>query len=217
MSYPEALKDGIPMEQMRNGMTAYYPPCHYCGAPVRSLTYNPSLKYACVACREIAVAQARAEKEVDKRSAKEKKLSTAVKRISKVADITPYQKGIEYVQKHLDIPYWFSSTEEIMVALELIRRGVKAYHQVKIFDYRVDFLLPDLKVALEVDGRIYHGKDKEKTQLMRDEVICYKLGPSWQVIHIDTENINTNVTHLLKAIRGVMAYRERKIRTQEFT
>ena len=216
MSYQEALANGIPMEQQRNGMNAYYPPCHYCGVPVKSFTYNPSFRYACDACKKEAVAQKRAEQAVGKRSAKEKRLDAAIKRISKVADITLYEKGIHYVQEHLDKPYWFGSTEEIMVALELMRRGVKAHHQVKIFEYRVDFLLPELKVVLEVDGRIYHGKDKDRQQQTRDDVICWKLGNDWQVIRIDTENINKNVTRLMKGIYGIMAHRKRKKNSGEF-
>lgn len=216
MSYYEALDNGIPMEEQRNGMTAYYPPCHYCGAPVKSFTYNPSFQYACAACRKEAVAQKRAEQAVGEHSTKEKRLDSAIRRISKVADIKQYEKGIHYVQEHLDTPYWFDSAEEIMVALELIRRGIKTYHQVKIFEYRVDFLLPDLKVVLEVDGRIYHGRDRKCHQQIRDDVICWKLGKGWQVIRIDTENINQNVTRLMKGIYGILAHRKRKKCSAEF-
>ena len=101
-----------------------------------------------------------------------------------------------------------------MVALELIRRGVKAHHQAKIFDYSVDFLLPDMKVALEIDGRVYHGRDREKKESIRDDVIAWKLGQGWEVVRIDTENVNKNVTKLLPGIRAVLNYRKsRKVCT----
>ncbi len=57
-----------------------------------------------------------------------------------------------------------------------------------------------MKVVLEVDGWIYHSRDRERPQQTRDDVICWRLGDGWQVIHIDTENINKNVTRLMKGI-----------------
>lgn len=99
-----------------------------------------------------------------------------------------------------------------MVAMELIRKGVKAHHQVKVYNYSVDFVLPDLKVALEIDGKLYHGKDKEKYSEERDMLICDKLGEGWEIIHIDTDNINRNVTKLMVAINAVLR-RRKKIKT----
>lgn len=61
---------------------------------------------------------------------------------------------------------------------------------------------------LEIDGRPFHTKDKEKAQTLRDEVIADKLGEGWNVIRIDTENINTNVTKLVPAIKRILKYRE---------
>ena len=95
-----------------------------------------------------------------------------------------------------------------MVAMELIRRGVKAYHQVKIYEYSVDFVLPDYKVILEVDGSIYHGKDRLKQQDMRDEVVSDKMGDGWQVVRISTDCINMNITKLMLAIKKVLSQRK---------
>lgn len=94
-----------------------------------------------------------------------------------------------------------------MVALELIRRGVKAKHQVKIYNYSVDYVLPELKVALEIDGPMHkvHGHDKEEA--IRDELITSALGEGFQLIRIPTDDINLNVTKLLPAIRAVLKYR----------
>ena len=141
---------------------------------------------------------------------KRKKLDTAIKRISKITSIEPYADAITMVKNRLDKPAWFQSTEEIMVALELIRRGVEAHHQVKVFEYTVDFVLPDYKVVLEIDGPIYHGKDRQKYQSVRDEAIVRKLGDGWEVIRISTENINMNVTRLLKGIMAVLHTRQEK-------
>ncbi len=132
------------------------------------------------------------------------KLQNAVKRISKITDIAHYKDAIRLVEGNLNRTGWYQSTEEIMVALELIRRGVKASHQVKILDYSVDFILPDMKVSLEIDGKIYHGKDRQKYESLRDEVITNKLGEGWEMIRISTDNINKNVTKLIPGINAVL-------------
>ena len=51
----------------------------------------------------------------------------------------------------------------------------KVHHQVRVFDCTVDFVLPELKIALEIDGPIYHGKDKQESQSLRDDIITNKL------------------------------------------
>ena len=141
---------------------------------------------------------------------KNAKFDEAVRRISKHANINDYEKAICSVKNHLNTPGWFQSTEEIMTALELVRNGIKAHHQVSIFEYTVDFVLPELKVALEIDCPLFHGKDKQKQQSIRDEAITNKLGDGWQVVRISTENINTNITRLIPAIKGVLKYRTQK-------
>ena len=203
MSYNDAVRDGIPIERNKSGFTDYYPPCTYCGEPVCSWNYISSAKYVCRKCREQILENKLEESE----SMKKKRLDTAIKRISRVAKIENYEAGIKWVENNLNRPGWFQSTEEIMVALELIRCKIKAYHQVKIFDYRVDFVIPEMKVALEIDGNIYHGEERQKRERLRDEVIVDKLGSGYEMIRIRTENINKNVTNLLPAIRIVLKKR----------
>ncbi|NLA85964.1 MAG: DUF559 domain-containing protein, partial [Clostridiales bacterium] len=122
----------------------------------------------------------------------------------------PDKNAIRLVEQSLKRRGWYQSTEEIMVAIELIRRGVRAYHQVRIFEYTVDFILPDMKVALEIDGMIYHGKDKQDYQNNRDIAIIDKLGKGWEMIRISTDNINRNVAKLIPAINAVLARRKKK-------
>ena len=212
MSYLEAKEDGIPFKEKPFEQTVYYPPCRFCGAPVCSWSYLRNIKYACPECRKEAVAQERAEKEQMDLTGKERKLDNAVKRIPKMNDITQYETALGLVRERLNRRGWFQSTEEIMVALELARRGVKAHHQVKIFEYTVDFILPKMKVVLEIDGVPYHGKDRQKYQQTRDDVIKWKLGDDWEVIRISTDNINTNVTKLLPGIRAVLNGRKKSAR-----
>ena len=206
MSYHEAIRDKIPMEKDSSGYTSYYPPCEYCGASVKSWAYQPSLKYVCNSCREMILDRRLNEKT----STKEKRLDSAIRKISKVAKIENYQTGICWVKNNLDHPGWFQSSEEIMTALELIRKGVKAYHQVRVFDYHVDFVLPDMKVALEIDGSIYHDKSRKEKEVLRDEIIAEKLGKGYEVIRINTDCIDQNVTMLVPAIKAVLKRRKSK-------
>ena len=78
-----------------------------------------------------------------------------------------------------------------------------------IFNYSIDFVIPEYKVALEIDGRPFHGKDHADKQRKRDEVIIWKLGEDWEIIHIDTDNINANVTKLVPAIKAVLKSRKK--------
>lgn len=203
MSFTEAKQDGIPITKDGRGFDQYHPPCHICGASINSWNYIRGAVYTCRDCKQLLV-----EKKLQEDSGKEKKLETAIKRVSKVADIKKYDKAVSWMRKNIDQKGWFQSTEEIMVAMELIRRGVKAYHQVKIYEYSVDFVLPDYKVILEVDGSIYHGKDRLKQQDMRDEVVSDKMGDGWQVVRISTDCINMNITKLMLAIKKVLSQRK---------
>lgn len=210
MSWYEAIADGIPTAKDKNSYAVYYPPCHICGTPVYSWSYIRGTAYTCRECRKELVRQELDKKQQKTGSAKKTKLDEAIKRISKHTDISDYNTAIKSVEKNLNHPGWFQSTEEIMAALELLHCGYKVHHQVPVYDYTVDFVVPELKVALEIDGPIYHGKDKQEHQAMRDELIANKLGDGWQVVRISTENINLNVTRLLPAIKSVLRYRYTK-------
>jgi very-short-patch-repair endonuclease len=205
MGYYDAVRDHIPMRKDKNGNTGFYPPCKICGEPVYSWNYVSGTDYTCPKCREELVKQYREEHE---ESGKDKKFNAAVKRISKVADTEKYKSAIAAVQKCLMHRGWFQSTEEIMTAIELIHRGYKVYPQVKVFDYRVDFVIPELKTALEIDGEVFHQKKDKEQSAMRDELISDKLD-GYHVIHIPAENINMNITKLVPAIKAVIRNREK--------
>lgn len=96
-----------------------------------------------------------------------------------------------------------------MAAIELLKRGYKVQHQVKIFDYRVDFIIPELKAVLEIDEPLFH-RDKQEKEQIRDSVIESKLGKGWNVVRVKTDMINKNVTRLVPGIKAVIRYRERK-------
>lgn len=209
MSFFEAKEDGVPTIQRPGyGIPTYYPPCRLCGQPVKSANYIRGKRYLCTVCRQEMDALEKSEKEFAAGVQKERKLERAIKRIAKVTDIHRYNAAIDYVRKNLYLAGWFQSTEEIMTAMELYRRGVKFHHQVKVFDYYVDFVLDDMKVLLEIDGSIYHGKERAGKEERRDNVLQWRFGSEWQVIHISTDCINMNVTKLMAGIRAVLKKRK---------
>ena len=95
-----------------------------------------------------------------------------------------------------------------MTALELIRRNVKINHQVEFGIYRVDFLLPEEKIVLEVDGTIFHTEKTKEREDIRDSLIILNLGPEWEIIRITDELINQNIRRLLPAIRAIKKKRQ---------
>lgn len=203
--YQEALEDGIRISYDKNGCTWYHPVCHVCGETISSMRYRRGDTYTCFDCKKLL---AETQRKADDRTVKCKKLETAIKRISKVADIDEYTNAIQRMRDIINHKGWFQSTEEIMVGLELIRHKVRAFHQVSVYEYRVDFVLPEYKTVLEIDGPIFHGKERRARQEIRDEVITRKFGEGWEIIHISTECINKNITRLLPAIREVLRRRK---------
>lgn len=51
---------------------------------------------------------------------------------------------------------------------------------------------------------------RKKMEAMRDEVIVDNLGRDYELIRISTENINLNVTKLMKAVDTVLKKRKMK-------
>lgn len=51
---------------------------------------------------------------------------------------------------------------------------------------------------------------RKKMEAMRDEVIVDNLGRDYELIRISTENINLNVTKIMKAIDVVLKKRKEK-------
>jgi very-short-patch-repair endonuclease len=210
MGYKEAKEDNIKTiinEHSKN--TQYYPRCACCGKEVMSLNYIKGYKYLCKACKLNNYLSDKENRTENNKEIKEAKLKKAIERISKhTYNIEKYKKSIQTIEKYLHRDGWFDSTEEIMVAIELCKNKIKFNHQVKFGRYRVDFLLPDEKVILEVDGTMFHtAKTREKEQI-RDNLIVLNLGAEWEIIRITDEDINKNITKLAKAIHKVKAKRE---------
>ena len=92
----------------------------------------------------------------------------------------------------------FDSADEIIAAIILISRGVKIQPQARVGRYQVDLLLPDLKVALEVDGHTHRTRKKQDS--VRDSEIRETLGEGWEVVRISTNSLETKAIKIIEAI-----------------
>lgn len=211
MGLQEAIDDNIRYVSQKGigKPTLYFPLCSICGEEVLSFNYIRGRKYKCKKCR-IETNMADKIKSIDENEeAKEKKFENAIIRIKNMAkDFSKYSEAIQKVHDNLHVYGWFQSTEEIMVAIELEKQNVKYRHQVKFGIYRADFVLEDKKIVLEVDGTLFHTKNTEEKENLRDNLICLNLGPEWEIIRITDVLINDNITQLTKAINKI--YLERK-------
>lgn len=211
MSYKEAVEDEIRISSCGIGTSYYFPICSVCHKnEVPTWSYERGKRYICKECKSICASVKKDDKINDSFDSKEKKFNNAVSRIKKKAnDFLSYEKAIDTIHKKLHNDKWFESTEEIMVAIELVKNNVKARHQVQFGPYRVDFLIPDYKIVLEVDGRVYHGDSESKKERDRDNLILLSLGPDWEVIRISDDILNQNITKLITAIIKIKEERKR--------
>lgn len=117
-----------------------------------------------------------------------------------------YREAIEVVRDFIeDNVDKFDSSYEVLTAIILVQNRIYAKMQYKVGPYQVDFLLPDLMVVLEIDGeRHKHRKDYDS---VRDKAIKKELGPHWNIIRIDTDNLDKNAKKIPEAINKVLEYR----------
>ena len=213
MGYVEAKEDGIRIVtgKDKKQYTIYFPKCHICKNEIKCMRYDRNVLYTCKECK---LKQYLADKEVKteySKDIKEKKFNNAVKRIEKSVgkNINKYDKAIETIHNNLYKDHWFDSTEEIMVAIELIKNNIKTRHQVKIGIYRVDFVLEDEKIILEIDGKLFHTEKTKPKEQIRDNILLMKFGLDWEVIRITDDYINDNIKRLVPAIRKIRDERKR--------
>ena len=126
----------------------------------------------------------------------------------KFIHIWKYEEAAKALQEYIVENYTkFESAYEMVVAMELMRSKVRTKVQPTIAGRRVDFMLDEEKVVLEVDG-FYHKNSQEKDYKFDSEVIG-ELGQEWEVIRIPTKYIESNITMLYEAIMGLKTYRQR--------
>lgn len=100
----------------------------------------------------------------------------------------------------------FSSSQEVMVAIQLEHQNIKYESQKEINGKKVDFYLPELKIILEIDGELYHtDTDKE---FLRDRTIMYGVGEDYEIVHIETESVPRYTRNLKEALPYIVDQRK---------
>ncbi|GIQ62143.1 hypothetical protein PACILC2_07110 [Paenibacillus cisolokensis] len=188
-------------------LTKVYYPCWNCGKKVeveqRTITYRAF----CEQC----------EKEYNEKKASDLKEYVRLKTIimheramrileKQKAEVYLYKEASEAVLEFAMQPgEKFSSSHEMVAAMELIRNHFKVKTQQSVGNYRVDFMLPELHVVLEVDGHLHkHSLVKDNE---RDIEIRKILGAEWEVVRISTKNIEENIDKLTDAIQAIANYK----------
>ena len=121
-------------------------------------------------------------------------------------NIYDYKEAIDAVHDYIkDNPDKFDSSYEVIAAIVLIYNRVQCKPQAPVGRYRVDFMLPDEYVVLEIDGERH--KNNKYRDSERDRAIKEELGEHWEIIRIDTDLLKTNAKELVKAIRKICEYR----------
>ena len=162
--------------------------CRYCGALYVRKSYMSA-----TCCRMCAAERKERAKRLNPRTKHETRFESAMKEVlSQVKNKDQYEKAINGASKAM---YSYASIPEAMVAIELIKLGYKIIPQQQILKYHADFVIPDQKIILEIDGSLYHQK-----QTSRDAEIQMAMGFDWKIIHIPAELIRKDIQKLQKCI-----------------
>lgn len=176
--------------------------CLICGAEFESGKTNA---YSCDKCeskirliKKIEMID-KAQKELEKRTGKFK--SFKPKR-----NMSRYVKPVkERVMNGTDN---FSSMPEAVVAIQMERIGLKYETQKDIAGKKADFIIPEIKIILEIDGELYHT-DEDKS-FLRDRKIMAVVGEEWEIVHIHTNKIPMYTWNLREALPFVVAQRNER-------
>ena len=169
----------------------------------------------CRECYDNYIASLNRDREEYGRLKKRLMLERAVRILERQAlYIYEYQDIIkdmeEYVAEH---PDKFDSAHEIVAAIILAHNEIKMKAQYKIGNYRVDFLIPEMCVVLEIDGNLH--KNTLYRDNKRDIAVRQALGPEWEIVRISTDYLEQNAKMLPDAI-GMVREEKQKIRRQNY-
>lgn len=141
----------------------------------------------------------KAQKELEKRTGK-------MKSFKPKRDMSRYVKPVkERVMNGTDN---FSSVPEAVVAIQMERIGLKYKTQKDIAGKKADFIIPEIKIILEIDGELYHT-DEDKS-FLRDRQIMAVVGEEWEIVHIHANEIPMYTWNLREALPFVVTQRNER-------
>lgn len=191
--FPLKLDNGIVQTDFR----CYLIPCEICGEVYQSEILQKKTIYICDSCKQKIKFMRQPEVKTKDAAVKhEQRFQKAVENIRKqVGDAFPeYERAIRLAETRNGC---YDSVVEAMVAIELVRLKYKVIPQQKVGRYKVDFCLPDIKRIIEVDGEIYHNKNRRPN---REAEIQIAFGFEWKIIHIPAELIQEDIVKLKECI-----------------
>lgn len=123
-----------------------------------------------------------------------------------------YKDVIEQMESYVvENPDKFDSSEEVIAAIILVGHGINCKPQYKVGKYKVDMLIPQHKIALEIDGERHRHKLYEDNK--RDVAIRTLLGSDWEVVRIPIKYIDENAQQLIPAILQLKADKQKTRKT----
>lgn len=182
--------------------------CWGCDIPVEVVTDSPILRVFCPECKE---EYAKNKKETLEKYIELKIMvmhERALRYLEKqYAKLYKYKDASEVIlEAALDDPEKFMSSHEMIAAMEMVRNRIKVKTQQKIGSHRVDFVIPQMKVVLEVDGYMHdYSKIKDSN---RDVEVRKELGEEWEIVRIPTKYLEKNASKLITAIKEVYKYKK---------
>lgn len=108
-------------------------------------------------------------------------------------------------------PDMFLSSHEIIAAIILTDFEYEFEANKKIGKYKVDFVIPELFVCLEIDGNLHEHKLEYDNS--RDIDIRHELGSKWEVIRIKTKFLEETPTILVEEIEHIYS-KKKKLRVK---
>lgn len=171
--------------------------CFVCGSPMYWSIIRKNARYKCNNCRDKQKEKndkLRFETDILYKAKRLQRLNKAKKLIqNKASNPNDYKKAFSIIENKLYKPGWFQSVPEILVAAEFIRTNTKIIHQKYLAGHKIDFLLPKLKVVLEIDG-YFHTEEKDK---IFDSEVQETLGKEWCIIRLKADDFPEHLPHLL--------------------
>ncbi len=192
-----------------HGRKIYKIPCSECGRLVGKRALSLKRTYLCEYCKTAKKKKWQAvEKELSDKILEELPIQTKAeikfdKAVQKMFanrnDREKYNRAINLAKTRCEM---YGSIPEIFIAIELLYQGFKIIPQQKVAKYKLDFVIPDIKTVIEVDGKIFRSDRDRET--LKDFTIKNNLGQDWKVLHITTDYIEKDMTKVAKFLKKVL-------------
>lgn len=177
--------------------------CLICGEEFESGKTNV---YTCDKC-ESKIRMAKKIEMVDKAQKLLEKRTGKMRSFKPKLDMSEYAKAVK--QRVVDGIDNFGSIPETAAGIQMQRIELKYETQKDIAGRKVDFIIPEIKIILEVDGELYHTD--ENKAFLRDRQIMRAVGEKWEIVHIKAQQIPKYTWNLREALPHVVIQRNYQI------